>query len=205
MERFGTLSKIPDWDRNEMKYSLTHAALAAALIAIVLVGVEVWVLRGELRGFQDGTSQALAAYQNSLTNLQAELSDVKQTSPGLGEFMTTIQLHMGKLWFAANAGNWKLSEYELGELREATESAKALHETKNGVNISNVLDSVIQTQIAELAQSIQRKNRSDFQKNYDETLSACNGCHVESDHAFIHVVRPSAPPVTNQRWQPTAR
>ena len=32
--------------------------------------------------------------------------------------MTTIQLHAGKLWFAAKAANWELAEYELDELKE---------------------------------------------------------------------------------------
>src|SRR5215475_11921350 len=40
-----------------------------------------------------------------------------------------------------------------------------------------------------------------FQKSYDETLSACNGCHTEAGYKFIHIVRPTAPPVSNQRWR----
>lgn len=52
-------------------------------------------------------------------------------------------------------------------------------------------------------ESVKKLNgRSDkaakFQKAYDETLSACNGCHTESGHRFIRIVRPSAPPFTNQ-------
>ena len=81
------------------------------------------------------------------------------------------------------------------------EAAKALNAEKNGVKISNVLDSVLQTQVAELDKSIKSKSASEFQKSYDETLSACNGCHTEAGFKFIHVVRPSAPPVTNQRWE----
>lgn len=57
--------------------------------------------------------------------------------------MTTIQLHAGKLWFAAKVLNWELAEYELDELKETMEAAKALNAEKNGVKISNVLDSVL--------------------------------------------------------------
>ena len=81
------------------------------------------------------------------------------------------------------------------------EAAKALNAEKNGVKISGVLDSVVQTQVAQLAAAIKRKSPSEFQKSYDETLSACNGCHAEAGYKFIHIVRPSAPPVTNQRWE----
>jgi hypothetical protein len=80
------------------------------------------------------------------------------------------------------------------------EAAKALNVEKNGVKISDVLDSVLQTQGAQLAESIEDKSPVEFQKSYDETLSACNGCHTEAGYRFIHIVRPSAPPVTNQRW-----
>lgn len=118
--------------------------------------------------------------------------------------MTTMQLHMGKLWFAAQASNSELAAYELDELKEAMEGAKSLHEVKNGVNVSNILDSVLQTQIAQLSQSIKAKNRNDFQRAYDETLSACNGCHEESGRNFIHIIRPTIPPASNQRWEMTA-
>jgi hypothetical protein len=40
---------------------------------------------------------------------------------------------------------------------------------------------------------------------YDETLSACNGCHSDAGYKFIQIVRPAAPPVMNQRFQPEAK
>jgi hypothetical protein len=115
--------------------------------------------------------------------------------------MTTLQLHAGKLWLAAKASNWELADYELDELKETMEAAKALNAEKNSVKISGVLDSVLQTQIAQLANTIKRKRPAEFQKAYDETLSACNGCHTEAGFKFIHIIRPTAPPVTNQQWE----
>ena len=61
---------------------------------------------------------------------------VKELAPGLGEYMTTIQLHAGKLWFAAKAANWDLAIYELHELEETMEVVKKLNAEKNGVKIS---------------------------------------------------------------------
>jgi hypothetical protein len=137
--------------------------------------------------------------------MQADLASAKETAPGLGEYMTTIQLHAGKLRFAARASNWELAEYELDELKETMEAAKGLNVEKNGVKISNLLDAVLQTQVAELDKSIKNKSQTEFQKSYDETLSACNGCHTEAGYKFIHIVRPSAPPVSNQRWEMSAK
>ena len=192
-----------------MKYSFGRfgylsSGLVVCLISVVVLFAWVWILSGELRSFQNRNDQAVAAYQDSLKNVRRELTTVKESTPGLGEFMTTMQLHVSKLWFAAKASNSELAAYELDELKEAMEGAKSLHEVKNGVNVSNVLDSVLQTQIAQLAESIKAKNRNDFQRAYDETLSACNGCHEESGRNFVHIIRPTIPPVSNQRWEMTA-
>jgi|SRR5918996_2462041 cytochrome c553 len=183
------------------RFGYLSGGLVVCLISVVVLFAWVRLLSGELRNFQSRNDQAVAAYQDSLKNIRNELTTVKESTPGLGEFMTTMQLHMGKLWFAAQASNSELAAYELDELKEAMEGAKSLHEVKNGVNVSNVLDSVLETQIAQLAESIQAKKRNAFQRAYDETLSACNGCHEESGRKFINITRPTTSPVTNQRWE----
>ena len=175
--------------------------VALSVIVILFLIMRVVKLGSETQEFHDKNNRELATLQNSLKRAQADLATAKELAPGLGEYMTTIQLHAGKLWFAAKASNWELAEYELDELKETMEAAKGLNAEKNGVKISSVLDSVLQTQVAELDKSIKSKSPAEFQKLYDETLSACNGCHTEAGYKFIHIVRPSAPPVTNQKWE----
>ena len=175
-------------------------ALILSMVLIVALFLRVVRLDSQVQSLNQPNTGGLAALQDSLKRTQADLASIKELAPGLGEYMTTIQLHAGKLWFAAKATNWELAEYELDELKETMEAAKALNAEKNGVKISNVLDSVLQTQVAQLAESVKRKSSGEFQKSYDETLSACNGCHTEAGYKFIHIVRPSAPPVTNQQW-----
>jgi hypothetical protein len=51
------------------------------------------------------------------------------------------------------------------ELKETMEAAKGLNAEKNGVKISDVLDSVLQTQVADLTKSIEHKNPVEFQKS----------------------------------------
>ena len=189
---------------------MKHAAyllsgLTLCVILIVVLFFRVLSLESRVRNLGELNGCGLAALQDSMKRMQAELASTKQLAPGLGEYMTTIQLHASKLWFAAKAANWDLAEYELDELKETMEAAKALNAEKNGVKISNVLDAVLQTQVAHLAESIKRKSAVDFQKSYDETLGACNGCHTESGHKFIQIIRPSAPPVTNQKWELSAK
>ena len=175
-------------------------ALILSMILIIALFWRVLRLDSQVQSLSPPNTGALTALQDSLKRMQADLASTKELAPGLGEYMTTIQLHAGKLWFAAKAANWELAQYELDELKETMEAAKGLNAEKNGVKISNVLDSVLQTQVVELDKSIKSKKQTDFQKSYDETLSACNGCHTEAGYKFIHIIRPSAPPVTNQQW-----
>jgi hypothetical protein len=173
-------------------------ALFGVLIAVVLV--RVISLESRLRDPGAVVGDNSAALQESLKHVREELAAAKELAPGLGEYMTTIQLHAGKLWFAAKATNWELADYELDELKETMEAVKKLNLEKNGVKISSVMDGVLQTQITQLESFIKQKKTLEFQKSYDETLSACNGCHTEAGYKFIQIVRPSAPPVTNQKW-----
>jgi hypothetical protein len=180
----------------------------AVILCVILVTVLLYrinSLESQVRSLGVPAGAGLAKLQDSLKNVQTEVKAAKDLAPGLGEYMTTIQLHASKLWFAAKASNWLLAEYELDELRETMEAAKGLNAEKNGVKISNVLDSVLQTQVAQLAESIKRQSAVEFQKSYDETLAACNGCHAESGHKFIQIIRPSAPPVSNQKWEMSAK
>ncbi len=138
-------------------------------------------------------------------HLQGQLTELKGSRPGLGEYMTTTQLHMGKLWFAAEAANWKLAHYELGELGEALDAAQGLHAVVNGTNISGLLDAVQKTQVARIEEAIGRQSPAGFRSAYDETVAACNGCHQAAGRKFIHIVRPTGSPVTNQQWSPDPR
>jgi hypothetical protein len=185
-----------------MKYAAyLWGALILSMILIIALFWRVVRLDSQVQSLNQPNTGGLVALQDSLKRTQSDLASIKELAPGLGEYMTTIQLHAGKLWFAAKAANWQLAQYELDELKETMEAAKGLNAEKNGVKISNVLDSVLQTQVVELDKSIKSKSPAHFQKSYDDALSACNGCHTETGHKFIQIIRPSAPPVTNQRWE----
>jgi uncharacterized phage infection (PIP) family protein YhgE len=185
-----------------MKHSgYLAAAFGVCLIVVIFLLIKTLSLSSELEAANEKNNRTAADLQASFKRVEANLAKLNEAAPGLGEYMTTIQLHAGKLWFAAKALNWELAEYELDELKETMEAAKGLDAEKNGVKISNVLDSVLQTQVAALDKSLKSKSQTEFQRSYDETLSACNGCHESAGYRFIRIVRPTALPVTNQRWE----
>src|SRR4030095_3883838 len=146
---------------------MKHAAYlwVALILSMILIIALFWrVLRldSQVQSLNQPNTGGLVALQDSLKRTQSDLASIKELAPGLGEYMTTIQLHAGKLWFASKVATCQSAEYE---------------KTKK------------------------RKTPAHFQKSYDETLSACNGCHTETGHKFIQIIRPNAPPVTNQRWE----
>jgi hypothetical protein len=104
----------------------------------------------------------VASLRDSLKDVQQQLDQLKQQAPGLGEYMSTIQLHAAKLWFEVGAANWDLALYELDEMSETMDGARALHVFKNGLDISGVLQSVQETQIPLMRQAIASKIKLDI-------------------------------------------
>ena len=140
-----------------------------------------------------------------LTSLSKRVEILEVQTPGLGEYMTTLQLHMGKLWFAGKAANWDLAGYELDELKETMEAAETLHAVKNNVDTASVIDSTVKSQVEPMGRAIQKHDLPGFKKLYGETLTACNKCHEATDHGFNVITIPANPPVWNQAWVPKGK
>jgi hypothetical protein len=56
-----------------------------------------------------------------------------------------------------------------------------------------------------LKEAIRQKRPSAFTSSYNQTLDACNACHRAAGYGFIHIVTPASQPVTNQRWEMSAK
>ena len=177
-----------------------YILLAVLILAVVVHAAMVLSLSGKLDTQDKHFKAALAATQDSLRTMQRQVDSLKQQVPGLGEYMSAIQLHIAKIWFAGQALNWNLASYELNELGEAVDGAEALHALRDSVNVTGVLQSVHNTQLETLRQSILSKQHKTFLNAYAQTLDACNSCHRSAGYSFIHIVTPTAPPVTNQSW-----
>jgi len=175
----------------------THFVTALVLVMMILSAETLTA--GENAKAQDWKTVA-AALQDSLHVLQLQIDSLKQRAPGLGEYMTTIQLHDAKLWFAVKSSNWDLALYEIDELSETIDGARALHAYRNSVNISGVLESVQTTQIQLVRQAIVAKQQKPFLAAYNQAIEACNGCHRSAGFGFISIIAPTSPPIVNQRW-----
>src|SRR5262245_8311464 len=67
----------------------------------------------------NNSSDRITQLQRKTDSLQHALNNTYK--PGLGEFMSSIQVHHAKLWFAGQNNNWKLADFEIHEIMEAVE------------------------------------------------------------------------------------
>ena len=82
--------------------------------------------------------------QSQIDSLQTQINNAYK--PGLGEFMSGIQVHHEKLWFAGNAQNWQLADFEIHEIMEAVDDIKKYAadrpETKSIIMLQPAIDSL---------------------------------------------------------------
>lgn len=52
-----------------------------------------------------------------------------------------------------------------------------------------------------LSNSILKKNKEMFQRNYTNLTNSCNSCHQATNHEYNVIVVPKNPPFTNQDFQ----
>jgi hypothetical protein len=107
---------------------------------------------------------APAAQQTSSADtaqLQQQVKDLQDLSPGLGEFMIGFQTHLAKVWFAGENGNWPLAKFETGEIIEGMEGAKASRPATG-----QMLDTFNTTILAHLDKAIDAQDKAQFETTY---------------------------------------
>jgi hypothetical protein len=141
---------------------------------------------------QRNDTERVNALEGKIVELQQKLDDAYK--PGLGEFMSSIQVHHAKLWFAGQNENWQLADFEIKELQESVNYIQKYctdrPETKSIPMIKPALDS--------MDHAIQRKNKVSFKSSFIFMTQTCNNCHVATQHGFNVIKIPDVPPFTNQ-------
>src|SRR4051794_21830246 len=108
-------------------------------------------------------------------------------TPGLGEIMTLQQMRHLKLWFAGQAGNWPLADYELDELKEGFEDVVKYFPTKDDVPTGPMASAVIEKEVAQLNKAIEAKNKKQFATAFEKLTASCNACHQSAKKEFIAI------------------
>jgi len=134
--------------------------------------------------------------QIKIDSLQNDLS--RTYKPGLGDFMSGIQLHHAKLWFAGQNENWPLADFEVHEIQESIDDIRQFCKDRTEVKALGMILAPLDS----VNTAIQKRNLSEFKNSFYSLTNTCNTCHKATNHGFNVVVVPNNLPVVNQDFRP---
>ena len=137
-----------------------------------------------------------AVLNKKIDSLQTALNN--SYKPGLGEFMSQIQIHHAKLWFAGKYENWPLAEFEVGEIQEALDDIPKFCSDRPEVKSIGIIDPAMDS----LSAAIKAKDERKFDSSFTLLTATCNDCHKATNHGFNLIKIPEIPPVSNQVFRP---
>jgi hypothetical protein len=140
--------------------------------------------------------------QRTIHLLQAKIDSLQKKTggykPGLGEFMSSIQVHHEKLWFAGINQNWKLADFEINEIKEAIEDIQNYCTDRPERTSLPMIDAPIDS----ISRAIQQNDETLFKMQFITLTNTCNNCHKATDHGFNVIKLPDSPPFSNQEFKP---
>lgn len=141
------------------------------------------------------SSNDVQQLKTQIDSLQNKIDNTYK--PGLGEFMSDIQVHHAKLWFAGINNNWKLADFEVGEIKESLDYIQKYCTDRPEVKAIGMIDGPIDS----ISNAVQQKNLLLFKNSFTLLTNTCNNCHRATQHEFNVIIIPSAPPVSNQNFK----
>ena len=148
----------------------------------------------ELLGCSNRKTDNNLVLQARIDSLEKRLADTYK--PGLGEFMSGIQVHHAKLWFAGQHANWKLADFEVHEIMEAVEDIQKYQSERKETHLISMLTPALDS----VNNAILDKNTVRFKNSYILLTATCNKCHQAVDFEFNIIKIPDSPPVSNQSF-----
>jgi hypothetical protein len=142
-----------------------------------------------------GTAPAAAAAEPGQVELNARVKALEDLLPSQSHMMADVGEHFTNLWFAGRAENWALADFFLAETKSHLHWAVRripIRKDNQGrdINLVNILEAFENSQLSQLKQVIDRKDRSGFERLYKESLTACYSCHKAADKPYL---RPQVP------------
>jgi hypothetical protein len=130
--------------------------------------------------------------QNQIDSLQSKLDNTYK--PGFGEFMSSIQIHHNRLWFAGQNQNWKLADFEINEIKESIADIKEFCKDRTETKFIGMIEPAMDS----LSNAIQQKNPARFKNSFEVLTTNCNACHQATNHEYNVIKIPDVPPFSNQ-------
>jgi hypothetical protein len=114
--------------------------------------------------------------------------------PELAGYMSDLQHHTHKLTLSIEAENGALADFYLHEVGEIAEQVEQLFPEHDGVPVARLVEDLLAPRLAALRESLAHSRWDEARRGLGELVSACNGCHAATGHAFIRVEVTTANP-----------
>jgi hypothetical protein len=135
---------------------------------------------------------AVPAQQAQPTPTPLSLDELSAIQPGLGTVMVEYAHRMAVVWFAGEAANWSLAQYQIGEMREIQEVGETTRPAR-----APALKSYESSFLDPLEEAIKSNDKTAFETAYNAAIQGCNSCHgsqtsadFPQGFAFIKVQTP---------------
>lgn len=140
-------------------------------------------------------TERIQVLQNQIDSLEIKLKDTYK--PGLGEFMSNIQAHHAKLWFAGQNQNWELADFEIHEIMESIENVMKYQKERKESELIDMIHPVLDS----VNMAIEQRNPEQFKNSYSLLTNTCNRCHQAVHFEFNVVKIPEAQTFSNQDFK----
>ena len=135
------------------------------------------------------------ALQQKVDSLEKKIATTYK--PGFGEFMSSMQVHHAKLWFAGQNQNWELANFELHEIAETLDAIKEYQTEREE---SKKVD-MLKPSLEAVKDAIDKRGPTLFNSSYLLLTNSCNNCHKAVNFGFNVVKVPETPPFSNQAFK----
>jgi len=135
-------------------------------------------------------------FQVQIDRLQNKLDN--SYTPGLGEFMSRIQMHHAKLWFAGTNNNWKLADFQVNKIKGYVGAVQQFASDRPEAKVINMISPAIDS----VSNAIKQQNQQLFKSSFILLTNTCNNCHRATQYEFNVITIPANPPISNQSFKP---
>jgi hydroxymethylglutaryl-CoA reductase len=141
--------------------------------------------------------------KDNIKQLQVQIDSLQKTldnsyTPGFGEFMSSIQMHHAKLWFAGANNNWKLADFQVHKIQGYLQAIQQFNTDRPEAKAINMLNPAIDS----VSNAIKQQNQPLFKSSFILLTNTCNNCHRATQYEFNVITIPANPPISNQIFKP---
>ncbi|MEP6898158.1 MAG: hypothetical protein ABI870_06470 [Rhodanobacter sp.] len=181
---------------------------------LAIAGVAVAAVAGNTFTVAASSSPPAAGQQDALASevaaLKAQVAQLQQQHPApeLGQQMLELQIRHDRLWWAAQAGNWTLAYFMVGELGEAL---RGIEQTNGDApelqpeKLSELMPSMMNPALKDVQQALAKQDKAAFAQAYDKLSASCTACHQAAGNTFLIIERPKTRLLDNLRYAPAAK